>query len=122
MHGELPTPKKPSTAPARIVARHPAGGRKPYDSLIREACGYLELIGRERQTGPVAGVDRLVPDSFGCDEQPRGRASGRAPLDHASIVEPNFVEAVRLEQSPQRTGGEVPDVIVAPPERKRPTR
>jgi hypothetical protein len=29
-----------------MVARHPAGRGKPYDSLIREACSFLNLVGR----------------------------------------------------------------------------
>src|SRR5881394_3933216 len=120
MHGEVLTPRKPSTAPVTMVARHPAGRRKPYGSLIREACSYLELVGRERQTRPVAGVDHFVPGSLSRDEQPRRRVPSTAPFDDTSIVEPNFVETMRLEQSLQRTSSEMPDVIVPPAESKRP--
>ena len=112
--------KRPSTAPATMVASHPVGRRKPYRGLTRKACSYLKLVGCEWQADSVSGVDHSVPSSLTRDEQLRRRAASAAPFDDAAIVESNVVEPMHLEKSPQRISGEVPDVIVAPAEHERP--
>ena len=83
---------------------------------------HLELARCEGHADPVPGIDGCVPSALTSDEQPRTRVTGRAPFDHAPIVESDVAKAVCLKQQPQRGGIEMPEVIVTPAEHERPTR